>query len=62
MPGSNPPSAIPNKALTATKPAKFCTNPRHIVMIPQIAVKNGSQSLGDAFFSTKLLGSSLYMC
>lgn len=59
MPGRRPPSAIPSKARTATKPAKFCTNPKHMVMMPQIAVKNGSQIFGDAFLSTRLLGNSL---
>jgi hypothetical protein len=59
MPGSKPPSATPKSALTVTKDAKFDTNPRHIVSIPQTVVSNGSHIFGDIFFSTRFDGSSL---
>jgi hypothetical protein len=59
MPGNKPPSATPKSALTVTKDAKFDTNPRHIVSMPQTAVSNGSHIFGDIFFSTRFDGSSL---
>lgn len=59
MPGKSPPSAIPSSARTAAKDENPVTNPRHIVKIPHTAVRVGSQILGETFFSTKLLGSSL---
>lgn len=60
MPGKRPPSAIPSNARTATKLAKFCTNPKHMVIIPQTTVNNGNQIFGDAFLRMRLLGTSLY--
>lgn len=59
IPGSKPPSATPRIALTATKDPKLRTNPRHMVMIPQTAVRVGSQILGEAFLMIRLLGTSL---
>lgn len=59
IPGSSPPSAVPKRARTTTKPAKLRTKPKHIVKMPQIIVRKGSQTLGEAFLMTRLLGSSL---
>jgi hypothetical protein len=59
MPGRSPPSATPNSARTATKEPNPLTKPRHMVRVPQRAVRSGSQMRGDIFFKTKLLGSSL---
>lgn len=61
MPGSSPPSATPRSALTATKDPKLPTKPRHMVNVPQVAVKNGSHIFGDMRFNTRLLGNSLKM-
>lgn len=61
MPGNRPPSAIPRMARTAKKLPKFLTKPRHMVMIPHIAVKRGSQIFGVIFLRTRLEGSSLLM-
>jgi hypothetical protein len=59
MPGNKPPSATPKSARTVTNDAKFDTNPRHMVSMPQTAVSNGSHIFGDIFFSTRFDGSSL---
>lgn len=59
MPGKRPPSATPSSARTATKEAKPVTKPKHMVSMPQTAVRAGSQIFGDTFFRTRLEGSSL---
>lgn len=59
IPGSNPPSATPNRARTAAKLAKLRTKPRHMVIMPQTAVSAGSHIFGDAFLMIRLLGTSL---
>jgi hypothetical protein len=61
MPGSNPPSAAPNSALTATNPAKFCIKPKHMAMIPHAQVKADSHIRGVILFKTRLLGTSLHV-
>ncbi len=60
IPGSKPPSVIPNRALTPMKPALFLTKPKHMVTSPHAIVRAGSQTLGDSFFRTRLLGISLF--
>jgi hypothetical protein len=59
IPGSRPPSAAPKRALTATNPAKFWMNPKHMAITPQAKVKTESHMRGVIFFKTRLLGTSL---
>lgn len=61
MPGNNPPSAMPKRARTAIKLPGPVTNPRHMVMIPHRAVRHGRRILGETFFRSRLLGSSLHL-
>lgn len=59
MPGSRPPSARPRIVRTARKLAGLRTKPRHMVMVPQVAVSVGSQIFGVNLLMIKLDGSSL---
>ena len=59
MPGKRPPSATPRRARTDTNEANPVTKPKHMVSIPQTAVRAGNQIFGDTFFRTKFDGNSL---
>lgn len=59
MPGKRPPSATPSRARTDTNEANPVTKPKHMVRIPQTAVRAGSQIFGDTFFRTRFDGNSL---